>query len=233
MVEPHPGGLIVCQTLFEDDFLISGDFKGKVKLWSKSTDRLDQGELTVDDDGEFSIVEPLKNLPTRYFYEGKYNSLTMTAKRHQQSVTVTVLEVLHAKEGSFVSGNSYGELRGWKLMRGETVLFGEDVKPKLLLNWKIAAAHIGTVDIALRVGGLLVTTGKGGIIKVWEAGRQGDQRPEMLQTYSLNRQTSTSLGSGSFGVVEEAWSEDRVVGLDMVGGSMVGLRQDGFFGVWR
>ncbi|GMI46321.1 hypothetical protein TrCOL_g9560 [Triparma columacea] len=126
MVEPHPGGLIVCQTLFEDDFLISGDFKGK-----------------------------------------------------------------------------------------------------------IAAAHIGTVDIALRVGGLLVTTGKGGIIKVWEAGRQGDQRPEMLQTYSLNRQTSTSLGSGSFGVVEEAWSEDRVVGLDMVGGSMVGLRQDGFFGVWR
>ena len=155
VVEPHPGGLIVCQvrreggrrkeegtlavfrvagadptdrsplpppippqTLFQDEFLISGDFKGKVKLWSKSTDLLDHGELTVDDDGEFSIVETPDSVPPRYFYKGKYNSLTMTAKKHQQTVTVTVLEVLHAEEGSFVSGNSYGELRGWKLERG-------------------------------------------------------------------------------------------------------------------
>jgi hypothetical protein len=38
----------------------------------------------------------------------------------------------------------------------------------------------------------------------------------LSQTYSLNRQTSTVLGSGSFGVVEKARSEDRVVGLDLV-----------------
>ena len=69
-MSPIRGGLIVCQTLFEDDFLISGDFKGKVK--AKSTDRLDQGELRVDDDnGEFSISELLKNLQQgRYVYEG-------------------------------------------------------------------------------------------------------------------------------------------------------------------
>jgi hypothetical protein len=44
-----------------------------------------------------------------------YISLVMTAKRHQQSVTVTVLEIPF----------SYGELRGWNLMRGEIVLLGK------------------------------------------------------------------------------------------------------------
>eukprot|EP00520_Triparma_pacifica_P001394 CAMPEP_0118650198 /NCGR_PEP_ID=MMETSP0785-20121206/10117_1 /TAXON_ID=91992 /ORGANISM="Bolidomonas pacifica, Strain CCMP 1866" /LENGTH=538 /DNA_ID=CAMNT_0006542553 /DNA_START=6 /DNA_END=1622 /DNA_ORIENTATION=+ len=231
LIEPHPAGLIVCQTLFNDGFLISGDFKGKVNLWWKSSDPIDHGELTVDDDGEFAVLAPPNSVPPRYFHKGRYNSLSK-GKKHQKAVSVTALEVLHAEEGTFVSGNSYGELRGWKLEKGETHLFGEDVEPKLTLKWKIPSAHTGTVDICWRVGELLVTTGKGGVVTVWNAGREGDKAPKELKSFALTG-TSGSRGSGSFGVVEEAWSENRVVGFDLVGGYMVGLRQDGLIGIWK
>jgi len=114
VVDAHPGGLIVCQSI-KDSVLITGDFKGKVNLWSKSNDPQDSGELTVDEDGEFTIIEPPREVPSRYFHRGRYNCLTKRGKQHQKSVNVTVLETLNAEEGTFASGNSYGEMRGWKI----------------------------------------------------------------------------------------------------------------------
>ena len=54
----------------------------------------------------------------------------------------------------------------------------------------------------------MVTTGKGGVVTVWNAGREGDKAPKELKSFALTG-TSGSRGSGSFGVVEEAWSENR------------------------
>ena len=91
--------------------------------------------------------------------------------------------------------------------------------------WSISGAHVGTIDTANRIGGLLITSGRSGLVKVWNAGRVGEEVPEEVGTLQLQ-------GEGSTGVVEEAWSEDRAVGLDFVGGKIVGVRQDGIMGVW-